>query len=145
MKIICVQLDWHQNVDNKYISSAGKVERIYRCASWFCCLLRATPAAPTASWLIGVFIDTQTFSVPTSSHEVLLSGWARSAYCSMPYILVQATRIDGCPPTPPIVEDKQVDACQTQPCNVSLQGLTLLKCHTQRRELQNLTYPSLGT
>ena len=33
-------------------------------------------------WLIGVFIGTQTFSVPTSSHEVLLSDWARSVYCS---------------------------------------------------------------
>ena len=33
-------------------------------------------------WLIGVFIDTQTFSVPTRSHKALISGWGRSAYCS---------------------------------------------------------------
>ncbi len=31
-------------------------------------------------WLIGVFIDTQTFSVPTSFYKTLLSGWGRSAY-----------------------------------------------------------------
>ncbi len=26
-------------------------------------------------WLIGVFIDTQTFSVPTNSHKTLIYGW----------------------------------------------------------------------
>ena len=33
-------------------------------------------------WLTGVFIDTQTFSVPTSVHKTLISGWNRSSYCS---------------------------------------------------------------
>ena len=33
-------------------------------------------------WLISAFIGTQTFSVPTSSHNALISGWARFAYCS---------------------------------------------------------------
>ena len=32
--------------------------------------------------VIGVFIGTQTFSVPTSSHKTLSSGWVRSAYYS---------------------------------------------------------------
>ena len=35
-----------------------------------------------ALWLIGVFIGTQTFSVPTSSRKALISGWARSTYYS---------------------------------------------------------------
>ena len=35
-------------------------------------------AAVLFDWLIGVFIDTQTFSVPTSSYKTLSSDWARS-------------------------------------------------------------------
>ena len=31
-------------------------------------------------WLIGVFIGTQTFSVPTNSYKPLSTGRARSAY-----------------------------------------------------------------
>ena len=31
-------------------------------------------------WLIGVFIDTQTFSVPTNSYKDLSSDWVRSVY-----------------------------------------------------------------
>ena len=33
-------------------------------------------------WLVGVFIDTQTFSVPTRSYMTLSSDWSRSVYYS---------------------------------------------------------------